>query len=82
MISHYFTKDVSDSNKISRSIFFAASIIYLAMIVAFTVGWFIKLNVEDLTELLISITTTYVTITSWYIKSVKDKEKEEIRKRV
>jgi|TARA_R110000851_G_scaffold248153_2_gene400641 hypothetical protein len=82
MISHYFTKDVSDSNKISRSIFFAASIIYLAMIVAFTVGWFIKLNVEDLTELLISITTTYVTITSWYIKSVKDKEIEEIRKRV
>tara|TARA_R110000851_G_scaffold326539_1_gene495301 strand:- start:3206 stop:3361 length:156 start_codon:yes stop_codon:yes gene_type:complete len=51
------------------------------MLSVFTVGWFMKLPTGDLTSLLISITTSYVTIASWYVKSVKDKEIEEIRKR-
>lgn len=81
MISHYFTKDPNDTNRISRSIYFSASIIYVIMLSVFTVGWFMKLPTGDLTSLLISITTSYVTIASWYVKSVKDKEIEEIRKR-
>ncbi|URC15196.1 hypothetical protein GD1_72 [Paraglaciecola Antarctic GD virus 1] len=81
MFVHHFKKDDADKNKISRNVFFTASIIYIAMLIVFTVGWFMSLPTRDLSALLISITTSYVTIASWYVKATKDKEIQEIKRR-
>ena len=79
MLTHYFRRDENDTNKISRNVFFTSSIIYIFMLLVFTVGWFMGLGTKDLSGLLISITTSFVTIASWHVKAVKDKEIEEIR---
>jgi positive regulator of sigma E activity len=79
MFVEHFRKDENDKNKISRNVFFTSSLIYIMMLTAFMVGWFMKLDTRDLSAVLISITTSYVTIASWYVKSTKDKEIEEIR---
>jgi hypothetical protein len=79
MLSHHFQKDNEDKNKISRNVFYTASIIYVLMLIVFTVGWFMEMNTRDISGLLISITTSFVTIASWYVKSTKDKEIGEMK---